>query len=104
VSDLSASEPRALHGRWRRVSTDECAAQYPVDLSIGPGSRYAGTRAADQGMVVWDAGTARMPDATTLAMSTASDEVVSYRLAVDGADRFTVTDPEGCAVTYERVP
>jgi len=102
VTDLSASEPQALQGRWRRVSTDECAGRYPVDLSIGPGSRYVGTRAADQGMVVWDAGTARMPDAGTLAMSTASDEVVSYRLAVEGADRFTVIDPDGCRVTYER--
>jgi hypothetical protein len=102
VSDLSASEPRALQGRWRRVSTDECAGRYPVDLTIGPGSRYAGTRAADQGMVVWDAGTARMPDAQTLAVSTSSDEVVSYHLAVEGADRFTVTDPDGCVVTYER--
>jgi hypothetical protein len=103
VSELSASEPRALHGRWRRVSTDACAQRYPVDLTVGPGSRYAGTRADDQGMVVWDAGTARMPDEATLTMSTASDEVVHYRLVVESADRFTVTDPEGCAVTYERV-
>jgi hypothetical protein len=85
------------------MSADECARRYPVDLSIGPGARYAGTRAADQGLIVWDAGNARMPDDSTLTMSTASDEVVSYHLVVEGADRFTVTDPQGCAVTYERV-
>jgi hypothetical protein len=52
-------------------------------------------------MLVWDAGTARMPDATTLVMSTSSDELVSYPVEV-AAGRFTVTDPGGCAVTFER--
>ncbi|MFC9324301.1 hypothetical protein [Kitasatospora sp. NPDC057015] len=101
MTDPDASEPRLVSGRWRRVTDSECARRYPAELTIGPGTRYLGARGPGQGMPVWDAGTARMPDATTLLMSTSSDELVSYPVEV-AAGRFTVTDPGGCAVTYER--
>ncbi|MBB4888034.1 hypothetical protein ACH4U6_16995 [Streptomyces netropsis] len=101
MTDLGASEPQLVSGRWRRVSDSECARRYPAELTIGPGSRYLGTRSPDQGLPVWDVGTARMPDGSTLVMSTSSDELVSYRVeVVDG--RFTITAPDGCVVTFER--
>ncbi|GHG61876.1 hypothetical protein GCM10018779_30130 [Streptomyces griseocarneus] len=50
---------------------------------------------------MWDAGTAWMPDGTTLVMSTSSDELVSCAIEVT-ADRFTVTAPDGCVVIFER--
>ncbi|MBO0654376.1 hypothetical protein J1792_16805 [Streptomyces triculaminicus] len=101
MTDLGASEPRLIMGRWRRVSRSECARTYPAELTIGPGSRYLGRRDPDQGLPVWDVGTARMPDETTLVMSTSSDELVSYAIEV-AADRFTVTAPDGCVVVFER--
>lgn len=101
TTDLNASEPRLLSGRWHRVSDSECAQRYPAELTVGPGSRYLGIRGPDQGMLVWDAGTARMTNETTLVMSTSSDELVSYLIEVT-AGRFRVTDPDGCMVAYER--
>lgn len=101
MTDLSASEPRLIDGRWRRASDSPCALRYPVELTIGPGSRYLGRRAPEQGLPVWDAGTARMPDPTTLVMSTSTDELVTYAIDV-APDRFTVTDPSGCRITYQR--
>lgn len=101
TTDPNVSEPRLLSGRWHRVSDSDCAQRYPAELTIGPGSRYRGTRGPDQGMLVWDAGTARMANKTTLVMSTSSDELVSYPIEIV-AGRFTVTDPNGCTVTFER--
>lgn len=101
MADPSASEPGPLAGRWRRVSDSDCARAYPAGLVIGPGSRYRAVGGGDQGLPVWDVGTARMPDGRTLTMSTSSDELVSYRLEAT-ADRFTVTTPDGCTLTYER--
>ncbi|WP_370417134.1 hypothetical protein AB8O64_00565 [Streptomyces sp. QH1-20] len=101
MTDPGASEPRLVSGRWRRVSDSECVRRYPAALTIGPGTRYLGTRAPDQGLPVWDVGTAQMPDESTLVMSTSSDELVSYPVEVVGG-RFTVTAPDGCVVTFER--
>lgn len=102
MTDLSASEPRAIAGRWRRTTKSECALQFPAEIVIGPGSRYLGTRAPDQGLPVWDAGTARMPDPTTLVMSTSSDELVTYPIDIAN-DRFTITTSDGCRVTFQRL-
>ena len=52
-------------------------------------------------MVWWDAGIYRLEDASTLVVGTATDELVTYQIALQ-ADRFEVTDSEGCRVTYRR--
>ena len=65
------------------------------------GGTYRGTRGPGQGMVWWDAGIYRLEDTKTLVVGTATDELVTYQIALQ-VDRFEVTDSEGCLVTYRR--
>jgi hypothetical protein len=62
---------------------------------------YRGRRGPGQGMVWWDAGIYRMEGSNKLVVGTATDELVEYRIELDG-DRLNVTDPDGCRFTYER--
>jgi hypothetical protein len=75
--------------------------QYPAKL-VFESARYRGTRAEGQGMIWWDAGTFRLVNDETLVLSTATDELVEYRISL-GGDRLEVTDPAGVTVIYERV-
>jgi hypothetical protein len=99
----SGLEPSPLAGRWSRETTDPCAEGYPAEITFATGTSYLGARAADQGMVVWDAGTYRLEDdGRTLVVSTSSDELVSYPVQLAG-DAMSFVDADGCAVTYRRV-
>ena len=99
---IAAQGAGALAGRWVRESTDECAERYPAEVTFNPGTTYLGTRGADQGMVVWDAGIYRLEDdGRTLVMSTSSDELVSYPVRIED-DAMSIVDADGCAVTYRR--
>ena len=51
-------------------------------------------------MILWDAGIYRLEDEHTLTLSTASDELVTYPIAVEGGT-LTVSTPDG-DVSYER--
>ena len=53
-------------------------------------------------MIWWDVGIYRLDDARTLVMSTATDEMVTYSVSVDG-DRLTVTVPDHGDVVFERI-
>jgi hypothetical protein len=102
MASESSREPGPLTGRWWRETTDECAGRYPAEVSFAPGTTYLGTRGADQGMVVWDAGIYRLEeDDRALVVSTSSDELVSYPVRIEG-DRMSFVDSEGCEVTYRR--
>jgi hypothetical protein len=92
---------QALVGTWTKATTAACADKYPDRLTFSAGT-YRGTRGPAQGMVWWDAGIYRLEGPKTLVVATATDELVSYRIALQ-ADRFEVTDSEGCVVTYRRV-
>jgi hypothetical protein len=87
-------------GTWKKVTTASCADKYPATVTFSTGT-YRGTRGPGQGMVWWDAGIYRFEDDKTLVMSTATDELVTYQISLQ-ADRFEVTDAEGCRVTYRR--
>ena len=89
-----------LQGSWRNVSTDACADRYPAEVTFEE-ARYRGSRGEHQGMIWWDAGTYRLADPRTLVLSTASDELVSYDVVLDGR-RLVVTDPDGCEIVFER--
>jgi hypothetical protein len=100
----SASGPRPgpLTGRWRRVTTDECAGRYPAEVTFKAGTTFLGRRGADQGMVVWDAGIYRLEDDDrALVVSTSSDELVRYPVRIEG-DTMSFVDSDGCEVTYRR--
>jgi hypothetical protein len=89
-----------LVGMWIKATTAECSDKYPDSITFSGGT-YRGTRGPAQGMVWWDAGIYRLEDPKTLVLSTATDELVTYRIALQ-TDRFEFTDPEGCIVTYRR--
>jgi hypothetical protein len=89
-----------LEGRWQRVSDEACAQRYPAEITFAEAT-YRGARAEGQGMIWWDAGIYRLDDERTLVLSTATDEMVSYGVELDG-HRLVVTDPDGCEVVFER--
>jgi hypothetical protein len=103
MPSASGREPGPLTGRWRRETTDEYAWRYPAEVTFAAGTTFVGTRGADQGMVVWDAGIYRLEDDDrTLVVSTSTDELVSYRIRIEG-DTMSFVDSDGCEVTYRRV-
>ncbi len=88
-----------LRGRWLRLTAEGDAAQYPVEVTFAAGT-FLGSRAETQGMILWDAGIYRLEDEHTLTLSTSSDELVTYPIAVEGGT-LTVSTPDG-DVSYER--
>lgn len=98
------SEPTSalpdLRGSWLRPVPDEAGDRYPVEVTFSEGT-FLGTRAQNQGMILWDAGIYRLEDDHTLTVSTSSDELVTYPIAVDEGT-LTVHTPDG-DVTYEKV-
>jgi hypothetical protein len=92
----------SLVGTWTKATDEACADRYPATLTFATGT-YRGVRAATQGFVSWDAGIYRLEGPDTLVMGTATDALESYRIAIE-ADRFDVTDAEGCRVSYRRDP
>lgn len=97
----ATAQSAPLMGRWRKVTTDPCAAAYPATLSFAAGT-YRGERAPEQGMIQWDAGIYRLEGPRKLVVGTATDELVSYDIVIH-ADRFEFTDAAGCRTTYRRV-
>ena len=93
-------QARSMIGTWTKTTTAACADKYPATITFSTGT-YRGTRGPGQGMVWWDAGIYRLEDTSTLVVGTATDELVTYQIALQ-ADRFEVTDSEGCLVTYRR--
>ena len=93
-------QARGVVGTWTKATTAACADKYPATLTFSTGT-YRGTRGPGQGMVWWDAGIYRLEDSRTLVVGTATDELVTYQIALQ-ADHFDVTDADGCRVTYRR--
>lgn len=91
-----------LIGTWHKITTAPCADKYPAILTFSTGT-YRGARGPGQGMVWWDAGIYRLEGPQRLVLSVATDELVTYEIAVRG-DQFEVTDAEGCRFAYRRAP
>ena len=96
----STNQPQSLVGVWKKVEGSACDEKYPDTVTFETGT-FRGTRGPGQGMIWWDAGIYRREGARTLVIGTATDELVSYRIDLDG-DRLTVTDADGCRFTYRR--
>jgi hypothetical protein len=93
-------QPGDVVGTWTKATAAPCADKYPASLVFSTGT-YRGARGPGQGMVSWDAGIYRLEGAGTIVVGTATDELVTYRIALH-ADQFVITDAEGCQVTYRR--
>ncbi len=91
----------SLVGEWAKSSGSPCADKYPDSLTFAGGT-YRGARGPTQGFVCWDAGSYRLEDGPTLMLTTATDELVRYRVELT-ADGLTVTDPDGCVFAYRRL-
>lgn len=102
ASDESSRGPTELVGTWRKITTSECAEKYPATVSFSTGT-YRGARGPGQGMVWWDAGIYRLEEPRRLVLSVATDELVTYEIAL-GGDRFDVVDADGCRFSYRREP
>jgi hypothetical protein len=92
---------RTLEGRWRKLTDDQALNQYPAEIRFAEDT-YLGQRGDQQGMIWWDAGIYRLDEPTTLVLSTATDEMVSYRMRLRGK-RLSVEVPDKGTVVYERV-
>jgi hypothetical protein len=91
----------SLVGTWTKSSAPPCADKYPDTLTFAAGA-FRGTRGATQGFVHWDAGIYRLEGDRTLALTTATDELVQYDVELAG-DTLTVRDPDGCVFAYRRI-
>jgi hypothetical protein len=100
LAEVGRGMPATLTGTWSKTTTAACAEKYPATISFAA-STYRGARGPQQGMVWWDAGIYRLEDPQTLVLSVATDELVNYRIDLQ-ADRFEITDSEGCRVTFRR--
>ena len=95
-------QPANLIGTWHKITTLPCADKYPATITFSTGT-YRGARGPGQGMVWWDAGIYRLEEPQRLVLSVATDELVTYEIAVRG-DQLEVTDAEGCRFAYRRAP
>jgi hypothetical protein len=95
-------QPANLVGTWHKITTLPCADKYPATITFSTGT-YRGARGPGQGMVWWDAGIYRLEGPQRLVLSVATDELVTYEIAVHG-DQLEVTDAEGCRFAYRRAP
>ena len=94
-------QPADLRGHWHRITGADCAKAYPAHLEFKE-ARYAGRKdPANQGFVIWDAGSYRVESDDVVMIQTATDSQERYRYRLDG-DRLTFTDDAGCEFAYER--
>ncbi|MEO6525259.1 MAG: hypothetical protein ABIP93_01410 [Gemmatimonadaceae bacterium] len=89
-----------LRGRWHRVAGGECASAYPARLELQD-ARYAGTKDATQGFIIWDAGSYRVESDGVVMIQTATDSQERYRFRLEG-DQLSFVDDGGCEFAYER--
>ena len=90
-----------LVGDWVKVAGDPGTEIYPQHVRFAEGT-YLGRRGESQaGMMWWDAGIYRLERAGELVLSTANDELVRYRVRLEG-DNLHVVDPSGRSFDYRR--
>jgi hypothetical protein len=100
MSDPSPTSGPDLVGSWSKAESPPCAEKYPQTLTFATGT-YRGRRGEGQGFVWWDAGIYRVEHPDRLVLGTATDELVTYGIRLEG-DRLEVTDPDGCRFAYRR--
>jgi hypothetical protein len=98
---MSNRSTPSLVGAWAKSRAPSCADKYPDTLTFAAGT-YRGTQGPTQGFVYWDAGIYRLEGDRTLALTTATDELVHYHVELAG-DELIVTDPDGCVFAYRRL-
>lgn len=90
-----------LPGNWRKQEQTTGTEQYAATLRFEKNGLYVGTAEPAGAFTWWDQGTWEIRGPTTLALSTANDEVVSYRFELVG-DELRITDADGRSVRYRR--
>ena len=91
----------SLVGKWRKVSTAECAGAYPDEIEFLE-ARYLGKKGqSGQRFIIWDAGVYHLTAADRVTIQTASDELVPYRFSLSG-QTLKFVDQQGCEFSYVR--
>ena len=98
---MSVGDSR-LVGGWQRNAAPPCAARYPVRWQVAANGLYTGQAETAGEFTTWDSGTWRVREPGRLALSVASDEVVTYGYSLVG-ELLSFTDPQGCSFSYRRV-
>jgi len=98
---VPSPDPPPFVGEWVKVAGDPGTEIYPDHLHFDVGT-YRGRRGDDQtGMLWWDAGIYRVEHEGRLILSTANDELVTYRVRLD-RDTLHIVDPDGRSLAYRR--
>lgn len=90
-----------LAGTWLKIDSAPCAATYPAHLRLDPNGLYFGSTEPPGEFTLWDSGTWTLTAPGKLALSTATDAVVSYGYSNDD-QVLTFTDASGCRFGYRR--
>ncbi len=91
-----------LAGSWRKLSSQACAAAYPLLIHFSDDGRYRAEAANPGDFILWDLGSYRIEPPDSLHLSTANDAIIRYRWQLR-SDHFTVTTPDQCVLEYQRL-
>lgn len=98
----SDSQSESLVGRWRKTTSDPCAALYPDEIEFFKDTTtYLAQKGASQSFIIWDAGSYRIEKNREVTLSTATDALVTYPFTL-ASKTLTFVDANNCRFTYER--
>ena len=95
--------PPSLVGTWEKRASPPCADRFPPILVIDEHGLYSGRPSHPGTFMLWDDGTMRLHGTQHLAISTATDAIITYEFVIED-DVVTFTSPEGCVFSYRRMP
>lgn len=94
----SAPRPELI-GRWIRETETDCAAGYPLTMDI-QSSIYLVELDPSVAPAI-DSGDYVLGDDTTISLTAPNDAMVDFELEL-ATDTLTITDGDGCRISYRR--
>ena len=91
-----------IAGTWKKVTEESCAENYPDVIEFQERPRFLAKKGPSQRFIWWDAGSYEIIADDQVKMSTASDELVTYKTNLEG-NVLTFTDQHGCTFSYQRI-
>lgn len=91
-----------LEGKWKKVSTEQCAELYPDEIEFYDRPRFLAKKGPNQRFISWDAGSYEVVGNNQVNLSTATDEIVAYKCDFKD-DLLTFVDNAGCKFSYRRM-
>ena len=91
-----------IEGKWKKVSAEQCAEQYPDEIEFYDRPRFLAKKGPNQRFIWWDAGSYEIVGDKEVKLSTATDEIVAYECDFED-DLLTFVDKAGCKFAYRRI-